>query len=86
MVKRDSNSEVEKLMSQPSKWTQPKTQYDHLPPHERPFNIQPFPLERNRLPFKMTDEDRSRRQRYLLNRKPYPIEIQYELTNWSHYF
>ena len=87
IVKRDYKSEVKKLIEQPSRWTQPKTPYDHLPPHERPFNLEPFPNERNRLPFKMTDEDRLRRQKYLesqtlSDREPVRVdELERQLLN-----
>jgi hypothetical protein len=43
-------------------WSEPKGDFDHLPPEERPFSIEPFKHERSRVPFLMTDEDRKRRQ------------------------
>lgn len=62
LAKRHLNSERSKLLSQEAKWIQEPTAFDHLPPHEKPFPIEPFPNERQRLPFKMSEEDRLRRK------------------------
>ena len=48
-----------------AEWTEPKSDFDHWPPEERPFPIEPFPHERQRLPFRMTDEDRQRRKAWV---------------------
>ena len=79
VVERDYKSEIKSLKEQPVKWTKPSSPFDHLPPHERPFNIQPFGNERSRLPFKMTDEDRLRRKKWiesqtLTDREPVHVE------------
>ena len=50
VVKRDYKSEVEKLISQASKWTQLKTQHDRLPPHFIYLVISKF-NEKNELSF-----------------------------------
>jgi hypothetical protein len=62
LAKQQHAKEVENLLLTEAKWIQPKTIFDDLPPHEKPFPIEPFPNERSRLPFKMTDEDRLRRK------------------------
>lgn len=62
LSKQSHKSEVASLMSQQAKWSAEPTQFDHLPAHEKPFPIEPFPHERQRLPFKMSDEDRMRRK------------------------
>jgi hypothetical protein len=59
---KQHGAEVEKLLTTEAKWAQPKTIFDNLPAHEKPFPIEPFPNERQRLPFKMSDEDRLRRK------------------------
>jgi len=59
------NQELHRMNSEESKWTSSPTAFDHLPPHEKPFPIEPFLHERQRLPFKMNDEDRVRRHKYL---------------------
>ena len=65
LAKKEHAKEVEHLQLKPAKWIQPKTIFDNLPEHEKPFPIEPFPNERSRLPFKMTDEDRMRRKIWL---------------------
>jgi hypothetical protein len=62
MTKKSLKKEVNSLLTQEAKWTKEFTPFDHLPPHEKPFNIEPFPNERQRLPFKMSEEDRMRRK------------------------
>jgi hypothetical protein len=65
-VRKDLVTKERKSMGiQRAKWVEPKTIYDDLPAHEKPFNIEPFPNERQRLPFRMTDEDRKRRSVWL---------------------
>jgi hypothetical protein len=59
------NQELHRMNSEESKWTSSPTAFDNLPPHEKPFPIEPFLHERQRLPFKMTDEDRLSRSKYL---------------------
>ena len=54
--------ERSKLKTEEAIWTQQKTEFDRFPAHEKPFPIEPFPNERSRIPFKMTDEDRLRRK------------------------
>jgi hypothetical protein len=54
--------ECHRLSMQRADWTDTTTVYDHLPKEEKPFNIEPFPNERQRVPFTMTDEDRKRRK------------------------
>lgn len=48
-----------------AEWAEETTVYDHLPKEERPFNIEPFGHERQRVPFKLSDEDRRRRQAWV---------------------
>jgi hypothetical protein len=67
IAKRDVKTELKKLNTAEARWTRTPTVFDHLPPHERPFDIQPFKDERARLPFKMTDEDRLRRKQWLVS-------------------
>ncbi|CAF0798322.1 unnamed protein product [Brachionus calyciflorus] len=55
-------AEIKKLSSQEAKWTHEPTAFDHFPAHEKPFPIEPSPNERQRLPFKMSDEERLRRK------------------------
>ena len=79
VAKRDLKSELHTLKTQEAKWTRTKSVFDHLAPHERPFNIEPFPHDRQRLPFKMTDEDRLRRKKWLesqtlTDREPVRVE------------
>ena len=57
--------EIKSMKVQEAKWNKEPTIFDKVPDHERPFPIEPFPHERQRIPFKMTDEDRKRRQIYL---------------------
>ena len=59
------DDELHSLYTQESKFTSDPDGFGHLPPDERPFPIEPMPNERERLPFKMTDEDRMRRKIYL---------------------
>lgn len=79
--------ELHDLKAQPAKWTKERTIYDRLPPYEKPFNIEPFRDERERLPFKMTDEDRLRRKRWvhsqeLSEREPVRVpELEKQLFN-----
>jgi hypothetical protein len=72
--KKSVQAEREALFREETKWTSQHTPFDHLPPHERPFNIQPFPTERDRLPFKMTDEDRLRRRKWVESQELSPRE------------
>ena len=65
VTRKSVEQERSELMKQEAKWAEPKSIYDHLPPHQKPFSIEPFKSDRSRLPFKMTDEDRMRRQKYL---------------------
>jgi hypothetical protein len=65
MTKKNIEVERQSLLDEEAKWTSQPSSFDHLPEHERPFNIQPFPNERDRLPFKMTDEDRLRRKKWI---------------------
>jgi hypothetical protein len=60
--KKSLKAELNSLFAQDAKWAKEHTPFDHLPPHEKPFNIEPFPNERQRLPFKMSEEDRLRRK------------------------
>jgi hypothetical protein len=62
LAKRSLKKEVNSLLTEEAKWTKEFTPFDHLPPHEKPFSIEPFPNERQRLPFKMSEEDRLRRK------------------------
>ena len=39
VAKRDLKSELHTLKTQEAKWTRTKSVFDHLAPHERPFNI-----------------------------------------------
>lgn len=64
-AKKALKREVHDLLTQEAKWSQPETAYDHLPAHEKPFPIEPLRHERQRLPFKMSAEDRARREAWL---------------------
>lgn len=85
--KRALKKEIHDLLSQEAKWSQSPTAYDHLPPHEKPFPIEPFRNERARLPFKMSDEDRARRKAFLhsqelTDREPMRVpELEYMIYN-----
>lgn len=57
--------EIDSMNKTPATWVSSPTAFDNLPPHEKPFPIEPFNHERQRLPFKMTDEDRLRRKKFL---------------------
>ena len=57
--------EVSRMNMQEAKWTHEPTIHDKLPKHERPFPIEPFGHERERLPFKMSDADRARRKAWV---------------------
>lgn len=57
--------EIHDMNVKQSTWTSSPTVFDNLPAHEKPFPIEPFAHERSRLPFKMTDEDRLRRKKFL---------------------
>ena len=61
-AKTNLAKERSRLMTQEAEWSQQPTEFDRYPAHEKPFSIEPFPHERQRLPFKMTDEDRMRRK------------------------
>lgn len=65
LAKSKHKLEVSEMKTSPSKWVSSPTAFDKLPAHEKPFTINPFPNERQRLPFKMTEEDRLRRKNYL---------------------
>ena len=65
LAQRQHVKEVENMMTTEAKWSQPTTVFDKLPAHEKPFPIEPFPNERQRLPFKMTEEDRLRRKAWV---------------------
>ncbi len=65
LSKQKLEHEVHDMNVKQSTWTSTPTAFDSLPPHEKPFPIEPFAHERSRLPFKMTDEDRLRRKKYL---------------------
>lgn len=60
-----------------AEWTDTRTPFDHLPAHEKPFPIEPFPHERQRLPFRMSDEDRARRQRWVESQQLVDSEPRY---------
>ena len=64
-AKSDLKKEVKSYQVSEAKWNTERSIFDKLPDHEKPFPIEPFPHERQRLPFKMTDEDRMRRKVYL---------------------
>jgi len=57
--------EIQDMNVKQSTWTSTPSLFDKLPAHEKPFPIEPFAHERSRLPFKMTDEDRLRRKKFL---------------------
>lgn len=57
--------ELDRMSKEQSSWTAPPTAFDSWPAHEKPFPVEPFHHERSRLPFKMTDEDRERRAKFL---------------------
>lgn len=61
-LKQNLKAEVKKLLTQETKWTKESSAYDHFPANEKPFPIEPYPNERQRLPFKMSEEDRQRRR------------------------
>ena len=65
MAKEKLRKETGEYSVHEAKWIQPPTIFDDLPAHEKPFPIEPFPHERQRLPFKMSDEDRLRRKKFL---------------------
>ncbi|RNA24959.1 NADH dehydrogenase ubiquinone 1 beta subcomplex subunit 6 [Brachionus plicatilis] len=65
VMKQNLKVEIKKLLSQETKWTKEPTPFDHFPAHEKPFPIEPFPHERHRLPFKMSEEDRQRRKTWI---------------------
>lgn len=85
--KRALKKEIHDLLSQEAKWSQSPTAFDHLPPQEKPFPIEPFRNERARLPFKMSDEDRARRKAFLhsqelTDREPMRVpELEYMIYN-----
>lgn len=86
-AKRALKREIHDLLTQEAKWTQSSTAFDHLPPHEKPFPIEPFRFDRERLPFKMSDEDRARRKAWLhaqelSDREPIRVpELEYMIYN-----
>ena len=51
-----------KMKTEEALWTHQPSEFDRYPAHEKPFSIEPFPNERSRLPFKMSEEDRLRRK------------------------
>ena len=57
--------EVSNLKTSNAKWSATSTIFDKLPVNEKPFSVEPFQNERQRIPFKMTEEDRIRRRAYL---------------------
>lgn len=59
------HKEVARMNKEQASWTAPPTAFDSWPAHEKPFPVEPFHHERSRLPFKMTDEDRQRRAKFL---------------------
>jgi hypothetical protein len=65
LAKSKLSIERSKLKTEEAVWTQQPTEFDRFPPHEKPFSIEPFPHERSRIPFKMTDEDRLRRKTWV---------------------
>lgn len=65
LAQKQHAKEVDSLLTTEASWSQPKTVFDNLPAHEKPFPIEPFPNERQRLPFKMTEEDRLRRKAWV---------------------
>lgn len=65
VVKRDVEAERKMLEKAEAKWIHKPGMDQHMKPEEKPFNIEPFSHERQRLPFKMTDQDRHRRERFL---------------------
>lgn len=87
LSKKSLKKEIHSLLSQEAKWSQSPTAFDHLPPHEKPFPIEPFRHDRQRLPFKMSDEDRARREAWvhsqeLTDREPVRVpELEYMIYN-----
>ena len=85
--KLDLKKELKSLKVEQAKWTQEPTIFDKLPAHEKPFSIEPLPNERQRIPFKMSDEDRMRRKIYLesqalTDREPIRVpELERQLYN-----
>lgn len=65
ILKKNLKAEIKNLLNQETKWTKESTFYDNLPAHEKPFPIEPYSHERQRLPFKMSEEDRQRRKLWL---------------------
>lgn len=65
ILKKNLKDELKNLLNQETKWTKDSTAYDHLPSHEKPFPIEPYSHERQRLPFKMNQEDRQRRKLWM---------------------
>ena len=65
LAQKQHAKEVDSLLTTEASWSQPKTVFDNLPAHEKPVPIEPFPNERQRLPFKMTEEDRLRRKAWV---------------------
>ena len=67
--KSSAKAQLERELAQMDKteatWTAAPTAFDSWPAHEQPFPVEPFAHERSRLPFKMSDEDRHRRAKYL---------------------
>lgn len=57
--------EVAQMNKTQAGWTAAPTAFDAWPAHEKPFPVEPFHHERSRLPFKMSDEDRQRRAKFL---------------------
>jgi hypothetical protein len=64
-ARQNLKKELNQMLKQEAKWTQEPTIFDKLPRHEKPFPIEPFPHERQRLPFRMTEEDRLRRKAWV---------------------
>lgn len=62
---KNLQKEVSEMKSINAKWSATQTIFDKLPANERPFSIEPFQNERQRIPFKMTEEDRLRRKAYM---------------------
>lgn len=81
------SKEMTSMMVAEAKWAANPTRYDKLPAHEKPFPIEPFPHDRQRLPFKMSDEDRLRRKAWvhsqqLTDREPmYSAELERQIYN-----
>lgn len=87
LAKQNLERERSSLATQDAEWSHEPSAFNHLPPHEKPFSIQPFEHVRQRVPFKMSDEDRKRRQIWvesqeLTEREPVRVpELEYMIYN-----